>query len=340
MIYCFRLYGNYPDPENDPRGLKSQLYANLCREYGFNSAIDRTETLDMGFKYKSLFPLVDTLTDKSFSEIADARVKRIYKKASKPLMVLWSGGIDSTVVIAALEKHNIPYVAGVSITTEREYPWLYKKLKAQNKIININNSLISRLQKKYHLVTGNIGDQIIGSMRYFLKNKGIFGMHELRPGLTKDWHDSVDTQYHEMFDTVFEKLPIKIIDYADCLWAMNYMLKYQFQFLRYKIQWDMDVLDYDSYSNFFHSKDFQSWGISNRDLNKQFIFDNREIDYKLVYKQYIVDQLGDKKYLKARKVASIKTDRHIFKKATKVNQPKIVEIIYENGKPKYHERKG
>lgn len=73
--------------------------------------IDRTATLDQGFDYSVLDPIPENRGGTlSFAEVCDAVASDIVSRAreeDRPIRILWSGGIDSTVaLIKALPKEE------------------------------------------------------------------------------------------------------------------------------------------------------------------------------------------------------------------------------------------
>ena len=69
--------------------------------------IDRCEYLTMPFDFKSIFPMPEDLSNfnKSYEEVCLDRAHAIIKHSkaiNKPIVILYSGGIDSTVVAISL----------------------------------------------------------------------------------------------------------------------------------------------------------------------------------------------------------------------------------------------
>ena len=89
-----------------------QPYQSFVRFFE-TGIIDRTETLDFGFKYKVLDPLpslTDGLDFMDFEQLIKGRANDAARMASdmnRPINVLWSGGIDSTAVLIAMIQEMI-----------------------------------------------------------------------------------------------------------------------------------------------------------------------------------------------------------------------------------------
>jgi len=111
-------------------------------------------------------------TTKSFAEITDQTAKK-YK--DKNIAVCWSGGIDSSLIVAALHKNNIPFkVTVMHNRCKFENPDLYEWVLENCEIISLKeetkfNNLYEHLTcEKGTIITGNPADQLFPSIRYNL----------------------------------------------------------------------------------------------------------------------------------------------------------------------------
>jgi hypothetical protein len=115
--------------------------------------------------------LSDLSTPLSFSEITNLTA-RSYE--NKNVAVAWSGGIDSSLIIAALYKNNIPFK--VTVLPERckaENPDMYTWVLANCDIIELNeqtyfNDLYDYLKNGGSVISGDPADQLVPSIRYNL----------------------------------------------------------------------------------------------------------------------------------------------------------------------------
>jgi len=293
----------YIYPTND-------LYTNEWRKlsgiFGLSRPIDRTNTItDFGFEYHVVTPIPeDCVTKLSFDVIVNNRVSELIQlssKLKKPLVLLWSGGIDSTTIFCALLNSGCEFTVASTDGSAGEYPLLHAKLTnnhwAQVKYSNVHNQELVKLQEEYIVITGTIGDQIVGTSCYFIDNGDSTDpkYNKLRPELLMPWKEQFSSYVVQRFETQVEAAPININDYADFLWWLNFSFKYQY--LQYNY---VDTV----YANptlptlvhFYDSTAFQQWACSNRELNKQFIYNDKPLEYKQVFKDYIYEILRDDDY--------------------------------------------
>lgn len=165
----------------------------LERVFG-HCLIDRTGTLTRRSPVKILRPLAPRLPTftKQIEQICDERALELIARATREhrkIAVLWSGGIDSTSVAVALLR-NIPETEWKSIhilytdrskeENEAFYEWLrmHTTMNYLGETINeIYRPLADSQSSSVFLpliVTGEIGDQIFGSMlaEYFYNTEG------------------------------------------------------------------------------------------------------------------------------------------------------------------------
>lgn len=283
----------------------NRKWKKLSEAFHILLPIDRLGLTDFGFEYSVLSPVpFASYTDKDFAQIITDRVEDIFSRVENP-MVLWSGGIDSTLIIAALLVHDKEFTVGYTSSTRSEYPWLFTNL-IRGRYLKIRMEYVGdanffKLQRKYHIITGQIGDQIIGTELYFKP-----GTAELRDNLLTNYREVLSPFLLDMFQYHLDFFPTDINDYADFLWFISFVFKYQFLCLGFAPLIGMDTTWTDRYTNFFDSPDMQRWAMSNREFNKKFIVDNKPLLYKEIYKRYIWHVFGDRDYYDTKfKVSSL-----------------------------------
>lgn len=288
--------------------------------------IDRTGTLDQGFDYKVVDEIPTGNTSLSFAEVCDAVAQDIVGRAraeDRPIRVLWSGGIDSTVALIALlkalppeEYHRlVPLLSMISIN---EYPLFFRKhilhkLPFQHVLPPITNHFGDREL----VVTGEHGDQLFGSDKL---------LPLIANGLSQEhWEDVLPLHLFEKFgkqakvDTLMAYLkpqisaaPVPIRSTFELFWWLNYSMKWQQVTLRLPIfSFRPDVRNiYERTHHFFRDQRFQQWSIGNHPQRAC----TRLADYKMVAKEYIHAFTGDDEYLASKtKEPSLKhviLDRH------------------------------
>ena len=290
--------------------------------------IDRTATLLSGFKY-GVLTAIPSLSDSvpMFDDICDARAQDIYRKArllDKRIDVFWSGGIDSTAALVALlkngSKEDIERInVWMSEASIREYPGFYfDHIENRLAVRRLENEFRSVFHSGSIVVTGEIGDQVFGSMKLInkpnVRNPALRTDGELREMKQVGW---IDFLWYEMHKILFlvkdryefqsfinyltpqvEKSPIRIKTAFDFLWWLNFSAKYQNVQLRMfgaEINDDVDE-DFESKRSrvfhFFDTDDFQRWSIANHDKKiKETI-----ASYKFVAKDYIYTYTKDEDY--------------------------------------------
>lgn len=119
-------------------------------------------------------PTYDPQFSLTFDEICDLRaqdIKKIIYATDRPIIVQWSGGIDSTVIMASLiknlndsEKERI--IVSLSSDSLLEYPYFYTHfVKDKFKIVDSENLLFNDYKEKYnaYCIMGDTGDCIFGA---------------------------------------------------------------------------------------------------------------------------------------------------------------------------------
>jgi len=115
--------------------------------------------------------LSDLQTTKTFSEITD---ETALTYANKNVAVAWSGGIDSSLIVAALYKNKIDFkVTVMHEQCEAENPDMYEWVIKNCNIIELNeetrfNDLYDHVENGGSLVSGDPADQLFPSIRYNL----------------------------------------------------------------------------------------------------------------------------------------------------------------------------
>jgi len=271
--------------------------------------IDRSNVInDFGFNYVVQTPIPeDPHTCLDFDEIVDIQAMKIFDNKSNPLLVMWSGGIDSTVVIAAFMKLGVDFTVGYTSSTEDEYPWLFNAIQMnkwpQISMLDIGETRIDELQESYHVVTGLLADQLIGGENMFERG-GDYALR-VRPRLLEDYKTVVPPYILSYFQKSIDAFRGEVNDFCDFLWWLNFNLKYQ-SMIHTQISFTgMDTTRSSTFTHFYEGDDFQRWAMSNRALNKEFAVKNDFALYKIESRRYMFDVLHDEDYIKnKRKVSS------------------------------------
>lgn len=277
--------------------LSSDNYINLVKFFE-TGVMDRTQSLVSGFKYKIVDPIpeiastrpqIDEIMLQKAQEILDLAIEKNQK-----ILVLWSGGIDSTAALLALHElcgEDSPDIItlGSSHGSFVEFPELGNYLIEQKfNIIPMVHPVSKYLPKDYIVVTGEHGDQLFGSDKMlplvdaglgnipYTKYLPLFIAEKL--GDTKQVNNLM-----EYLEPVIRKCPFAIKDICQCLWWLNFILKWQQVSLRIPVWSGKSVKDiFDQCQHFYRDEIFQQWSLAQENKNPQKID-----EYKLELKQFI-----------------------------------------------------
>ena len=277
----------------------------------FNCALlDRTKTLQPGFSYRILSPLAQSLepVESAINSLCDRRgdeLVRLAAEQDKPLYILWSGGIDSTTAFTACLKaaraHHLVdriqvWLTRHSIRENRHY--FNEVIKPQVRFHKTGN-LRKSLDPRALIVTGELGDQIFGSM---------LAADYLEQGvLFNDWQTTFEQALHsdpkrivsatQVIDYLSPQLshsPVPINTFFDLLWWLNFSLKWQIVQLRLAASQPKKYAELRPvFHHFFDNDQFQQWSLQHHSEKISATWPS----YKMPLKRYIYDFFPDQNYL-------------------------------------------
>jgi hypothetical protein len=261
------------------------------------NAFDRTQTLFMCPDIKEVIPMGALISTKSFSDLCDDRAKELAGIAKgRKIYVLWSGGIDSTLVLAALRKQidhkqlTVVY-SGKSV---EEYLWMFENwVHGKLNTVRFSNRtedtvLLGECAKDGILCTGEIADQLFGST--------LFSRYKDLNVLLKNWRYAwhfTNSNFIDRLEHFVSLCPQKINTVKDFLWWYNYAVKYQGVCFRMIINSPGVVLDKNLF-HFFHTEAFNDWAVSTPTEEKFYGSDIKQ--YKMLAKNYIYAETKDSDY--------------------------------------------
>lgn len=218
---------------------------------------------------KSISPLpsFESSFNKNFEEVSLQRAQNLWlKNKDKELNVLWSGGIDSTLVLTAFfmtrhEGQKMNVFCNINSITENRH--FYQTLLKDKSVRLLNSSKINS-QSPLEFVTGDLGDQVFGSELIFRISRD-FGFEklfspylEVVPSLFKNiCGENYGAVLFERFSPIVDECPFKIITAFDFIWWWNFTQKWQGVNLRKGFYLDGDHLA----TSFFDDDDFQRWSV-------------------------------------------------------------------------------
>ena len=288
-----------------------QEYQSFVRFFE-TGIIDRTHTLDSGFKYKVLDPIPNhKIFEESFDVIMTNRAHecvKVAKETGRKISVLWSGGIDSTGVLLALidilgiEAFRSNAEILLSQESTKEFPELFKFI-IQNKlkIIPVTHPVSRYLNSNNLNVSGEHGDQLFGSdkmLTYVESGLGEIKYQDIIPVLMMDKlgkAKKVDDLF-SYIDPVMNKAPFKISTICDYLWWVNFVFKWQQVSLRIAV-WSIDNIKpiYESLFHFYRCEEFQKWSLNQNSKNP-----NHINLYKKPLKDHIQHHFNCDRYLESK----------------------------------------
>lgn len=273
--------------------------------------LDRTGTLESKGK-TIIVKIPEVITNYTLEEVIELRVKYILEIAkTRDIYLMWSGGIDSTLVFYALQKTGLNFKVIFNKASEKEYPNLAYKISnfefdnvKPYVYISVDNFDKEILRNPNSLViTGELGDQMVGS--------------DVNFKYTEEERQSpaIDFIPRDVYDIAIPSI-VKIPGYditkptlSEFLWGFNFVFKYQSVYVR-KI-FKMGLFPLPPYANcihFFNSEEFQCWAINNYKENAK-LTGNKE--YKIKYKEIIFNYNKDKNYFDNKRKEGSRYGRYI-----------------------------
>jgi hypothetical protein len=260
-------------------------------------------------------PKFNPLFNETFEEITIRKARMLLDHANntnRKLAIMYSGGIDSTLVLVTMLKvatskeindSIIVLMDGNSICENKKFyeDYVVKQFTIKNS--QFFNQYIG--SKDYIIVTGEGNDQLFGS-QVVIDNMNYFG-----PSTTKETIDEFkiiqhfrniikDTPETEkiflILNSICKAAPIPIDTIFKWFWWINFTCKWQSVFLRSaafiptKNQNDLKL--FDNYFMFFDDSNFQQWSMNNSD---NLIGENLK-QYKQICKNIIYDFNKDSDY--------------------------------------------
>ena len=201
-------------------------------------------------------PIGELCEPKSIAELCYDSVQHILERAEdKKLYITWSGGIDSTLVLAEFLKvvHKDRIVVLMNDNSIQEYPNFYNKyIKNQLEVHDYNfnnNDYIEKSLLDGVIVTGHCIDPLFGINDYDRMSEEM--LYLSIPDLLK----RLTTQSQSMYTKLIGACPRRLENVKDLTWWLDYTLNYQSEQLVCLLENDGVILD----NNFFHFGTTKGW---------------------------------------------------------------------------------
>lgn len=224
---------------------------------------DRNQIIEPDARMKLLMPIGELVQPTNIYDLCMERAVELallVQNTDKKLHIFWSGGIDSTLVLMCLREvlpatKIVVLYTGDSLT---EYPGFFEQ--------HINGTFetfefsmgtvwkaIDFACQKGIAVTGEIGDQVFGSVLYLNGDSDWL----MQPWQNFDSGLAADDSYQEFVAAC----PQKINNVAEFLWWVNYSMKYQLVQCRMMLDNTSSLLN-ENLFHFFDSKAFNDYAVS------------------------------------------------------------------------------
>lgn len=261
---------------------------------------DRTQKVFPKEMMATITPIGDPLaTRKSFAELCEQRAEEILTKVGNyNIAVAWSGGLDSTCVMASIldkvDPNNLTVVMNDSSIAE--YPWFYDTyIKDKIKTIPMERHSVDLITSRIVdqggvYLTGEIGDQLFGSIHYASYND--------QSDLLKPWEtllEDVSPETVNVYTRLVASCPVPMTSVKMFWWWMNYAWKYQGVQLRMIMGANNAKLE-ENVFHFFDGKGFNDYTMYTDIEEKYPGIDPK--NYKMPMKNYILSKTGDEDYAK------------------------------------------
>lgn len=306
--HIFRIQGISIEEENLAR------YTSVRRR-----AIDRLKDYH---KSPYIVPIPERKNISLIDAIEDAIEQLKERAEGKKICLLWSGGIDSTLVFCALVKARIHFTVLMDGNSQAEYPLLYDeivsgKYDCDYKIFSPKGliDLLKMVEDGDKLfVTGEIGDQLTGSMitmRYPYEERNMMMKEVIEKDLFCQPYTIPNTHIYKPIlvpndngthlaikhceKTIYEFLGTDESNttLSEFLWGLNFIFKYMLVMLRlHQVGLYFEGENKNTF-HFFNTEKFQQWAMWNYKENCAYV---KETDYKMPFKEYIYDFNGDVEY--------------------------------------------
>lgn len=291
-----------------------------------NWSLPWDQRVPLGFE----MPKYDPLFKKDFSEITDQRaidIKNLINQYDNKFAIMYSGGIDSTLVVCSLIKNlNKTELKNISICTSThaiiENPRFFS-IYIKDKFEILDSSKLKYddlIEKGYRPITADEGDCIFGTLfgidfyrNYdFLISKVSSNirhkLQHIKNPISSDTHYSnykdllieyfslphnrnFGKRYYEKIDENIKSSGVPVTSLHDFFWWLIFNLKYVNCGIRgavfYNDRLNCRSVIYDHIINWFTTVDYQQWSMVNNNNGKK--IQDTVSSYKIESKKYIFE---------------------------------------------------
>jgi len=285
-------------------------------EYGINAWYVRKGQNFMPFQNQIAYldhfrmPDFDHRFDLDFDQTSDQICHDLlHTRSDRPWIIQWSGGIDSTVIVAAVlknlsksDRNNV--TISCNHASVMEYPKFYMDcIQPHFRVIDSATICSADVADQYYLINGEPGDQIFGH-RYsrFLGELGQLNWKHQPDqliGYLTGFSDPVFARWvYEGMQTNLESLDMPVSTYRDWFWWLSFNLAWAGVLLRQHIGFEnaMSMSQYlESVVHWYKYPAYQQWSMHNN--HARYKGGSTPGDDKIAAKQYINSVYPDSYYL-------------------------------------------
>lgn len=267
-----------------------------CGMDSYNFVYDRTGTIP---HYMNIKPDLANIPNalgfnKSFEQVVTDRAKELLA-LNKPISVVWSGGIDSTLALFALIKYaNDPS----QITIYGTYTSILESGNLFEKYIlptGVKHNIKVSSKKEFKdpeqiYVTGFMGNQLFGPTDDFSSNVSLFHHQFNYPDPLAPYEYCIDSKKLEFLKPAISQSPKRIETVRDLRWFFIF----NFDWYTAKFESLVNSKHKDNVYHFFDTEDFQRYAITTKDpFTKQV---GNSLTHRWVMRELIEDYSGNKHY--------------------------------------------
>ena len=258
-------------------------------------------------------PTYDPTINLTFSEATDLRLGYLRQtRFNKRWLVLWSGGIDSMVIVASILKNLSPADrANIDIACNRisiyENPkFFYDHIKPNFNLVDSNFLEFDKpLLEKYYVIGGDPADQLYGGIasRSMINGSTILKDWRRDPDELLDYFtQAVDRPFAEWYYEIarenIESVDVPVENYYDFCWWLFFNASWASILLRplqFQTNNSVDNLHayFDNFVPWYNTVEYQQWSMVNGLGVKYGVNIGQR---KLASKQYIYDFDHDEYY--------------------------------------------
>lgn len=265
--------------------------SSFCRSEGFAFMADRFGFLNQFTRINAAaidenrLPAFDSTID--FATCMNTRAEELLESCLRrgcKLHIMWSGGCDSTAVVAAMLHVGFPIEQLEVVYTKssvEDYPEFFEYMKAAGLTLtlipgyDIFPAANFRATNGGIVLTGFPADQLFGS---------IIGQRFEGDTTKTHWTEYLKSDVaNQQYEAAFEHYNIPITTVAEFLWFNNFALKWDFVCYSGLM---MCGEHHQNVTPFFDTQSFQDWSASNFDVLHR--YDQKDAEhYKIQMKDYI-----------------------------------------------------